>query len=102
MEFTIEKRPDLQFRTREGTAIEMLALQVLINFNDFGKTKDLFSFVLEHIDVKVVDSWLPVKDSKADNVYYPVGIEKELNVLTDLVAYYIKNVIEPLFPRSNK
>lgn len=102
MEFTIEKRPDLQFRTREGTAIEMLAFQTLVDFSNFQKTQDMFSFILEHIEVKVVDSWVSVKDPKAENVYYPVGIEKDLNVLMDLATFYMKNVVEPLFPRSNK
>lgn len=101
MEFTIKEREDLQFRTKDVSPIKMLALQTILDFNDFKKTEELFTFILENIEVKIKDSWMPVKE-KGRDVYFPIGIEKEMTTLMAITTYYLNNVVTPLFTQSNK
>ena len=101
IEFTLTERPDLQFRTKDVSPIKMLALQTILDFNNFEKTEALFTFILENVEVKIKDSWMSVKE-KGRDVYYPIGIEKDMKTLMALSTYYLNNVVSPLFTQSNK
>ena len=101
MEFKLTERPDLQFRTKDVSPVKMLALQTILDFNNFEKTEALFTFILENVEVRIKDSWMPVKE-KGRDLYYPVGIEKDMKTLMAVSTYYLNNVVSPLFTQSNK
>ena len=101
MEFKLTERPDLQFRTKDVSPVKMLALQTILDFNNFEKTEALFTFILENVEVRIKDSWMPVKE-KGRDLYYPVGIEKDMKTLMALSTYYLNYVVSPLFTQSNK
>ena len=101
IEFVIENKPTLQFRFKDISPIKMLALQTTINFDDFDKTSNLFSFILENTEVNINGSWQPVKMSNRE-VYLPIGIEKELNTLMEICLKFINDVIKPLFKKSEE
>ena len=51
-EFTIKSRPELVFRTKKISPVDLLALTTTIDFENFTKTKETYNFALEHIEVK--------------------------------------------------
>lgn len=100
--FTIKTKPDLKFRNKELSPLKVLALQTQIDFSDMGKVEELFSFILENTEVSVNGyDWVPVKE-KDREIYYPSGIEKNLNNLNEIVLTFLNEVIKPLFTESNK
>lgn len=94
-EFTIEGYEN-KFRSTKVKPLDMLALQTQINFDDMIKTKELFKFALEHLEVKVLDQWIPVKEPNKE-VYYPIGIEDNYKALKSLIEWFIENVVRPVF-----
>lgn len=100
-EFTLDCKPDLQFRFKNIKPTELLALQMTINFNDFEKTTKLFEFILENTEVLIAQTWLNVKE-KGRDVYLPVGIENELNVLMDISTKFLTDVVKPVFQKSRE
>lgn len=100
-EFKIKSKPEYLFRIKKMSPIKLLAFQSVINFDDMKKTEQMFSIILENIEVKIKDSWLPVKEQGRD-VYYPIGIEENLNTLMELSTYFLNEVIKPLFQKSGE
>ena len=101
LEFDIESKPELHFRFKDISPIKMLALQTTINFDDFDKASNLFSFILENTEVNISGTWQPVKMVNRE-VYLPVGIEKELNTLMEICLKFINDVVKPLFKKSEE
>ena len=100
--FTIKNRTDLKFRNKELSPLKVLALQTQIDFGNMEKVEGLFSFILENTEVSVNGyDWVPVKE-KGREIYYPSGIEKNLNNLNEIVLTFLNEVIKPLFTESNK
>lgn len=100
--FTIKSKPDLKFRNKELSPLKVLALQTQIDFSNMGKVEELFSFILENTEVSVNGyDWIPVKE-KGREIYYPSGIEKNLNNLNEIVLAFLNEIIKPLFTESNK
>lgn len=100
--FTIKAKPDLKFRNKELSPLKVLALQTQIDFGNMEKVEGLFSFILENTEVSNNGyDWVPVKE-KGREIYYPSGIEKNLNNLNEIVLAFLNEVIKPLFTESNK
>lgn len=99
-EFTVESSKEL-FRIGKISPVDLLAITTQVNLNSFEQTKVIFTFALEHIEVKVVETWLPVKTKDRD-IYQPKGIENKLVVLNDLVTYFLNEVIAKTFTQSSK
>lgn len=99
--FTIESFKSHEFRVGKITPIELLALQMQINFNNLELTTNLFTFILEHLEVKIMDSWVAVKERNKE-VYMPMNIATNLAALRELVFYFLNNYMKPLFTNSNE
>lgn len=89
-----------EFRVKKISPTTLLALQVTLDFNDLSKTQSLMNFILEHIEVNINGQWVQFKEIGRD-VYYPVGIEKDLSFLTELVTKFLNDYLKPLFTKSN-
>lgn len=98
-EFTIDLKPEMQFRFKDISPVKMLALQTSIDFNDFDKTTELFSFILENTQSNISGIWTDVK-LKDREVYLPQGIENELNVLMEICTKFLNEVLKPVFMKS--
>lgn len=98
-EFTIDSKPEMQFRFKDISPVKILALQTCIDFNDFEKTSKLFAFILENTQVSISGTWTDVK-VKDREVYFPQGIEKEVPVLMDICTKFLNEVIKPTFTKS--
>lgn len=99
-EFTIESRSET-FRVAKISPIDMLAILPQIDFDNLDKTKTLYKFCLEHLEVLQGDKWVTVKESNSE-VYFPIGIDEDYKSLNELATYMIVNVIKPAFTKSNK
>lgn len=88
-----------EFRIARISPVELLALQMQIDFSNLNMTVTLFNYILEHIEVKISDSWVKVKD---DEVYMPVNIESNIKALQDLVFYFLNEYMKPIFMNSNE
>ena len=88
------------FRVKKMNAIEALALQSQIDFDSVESTEKLYNAILERLEVKVNDQWLPVKE-KGRNIYYPDGIENCVNVIQELIHHFLYDYLKPLFQKSN-
>lgn len=99
-EFKIESRKDLSFRLMYISPIEGLAIIPQLDTEDYTKAMTFFSFALEHVEVKVNDSWFPVK-TKDRNTYMPMDIEKDWGALQEIVAKVFNYLLEN-FPNSRK
>lgn len=95
-EFTLKNR---EFRVNMSS-IDMLSLSYCMDFDDVAKTSKMLSFILEHIEVKIGNTWSSVKVKGRDE-YFPVDIEKDLDFLKEIAMYFITEVLMPLFQKSN-
>lgn len=95
-EFTLR---DKQFRVNMSS-IDMLSLSYCMEFDNVKKTSETFTFILEHIEVQIVDKWVQVKATGRDE-YFPVGIEEDLSFLRDIEMHFITNILMPAFQKSN-
>lgn len=89
-----------EFRVKKISPTTLLSLQVTLDFNDIKKTTELMNFILEHIEVNIGGQWVQFKETGRD-VYYPVGIEKDLSTLTELVTKFLNDYLKPLFTKSS-
>ena len=101
MEFTVQSKPELMFRFKQISPVKLLAIQSIVDFNNFEKSEKLYSFILENTEVNVAGTWLNVKE-KGRDVYFPQGIEKEMQVFMDIAVQFVKDVITPVFQKSKK
>lgn len=98
-EFTVKSLSDFTFRDMDVSPIDLLAISTQIDFDAFSKTKEIFTFALEHLEVKVGDKWFPVK-TKGREVYMPMTLQKNVMAISELCQWYVENVIIPVFPQS--
>ncbi len=98
-EFTVESMPNFKFREAYTSPVDLLALSLQVDFDQFKKTKELFEFALEHCEVKVGEKWFPVKSAGME-AYAPLGIEKNFAALNDICHWYIDTVLMEVFPES--
>lgn len=99
-EFTIEALPGINFREANVSPIDLLALATQVDFNEFGKTKELFAFSLEHLECEGESGkWFPVKVPGRE-VYMPFGLEKNFAALNELCKWYMENVVSEVFQGS--
>lgn len=85
---------DNTFRIKNMNAIELLALQTQYNFDDADSSSKLFNNMLERMEVKCNNSWLPVKE-KGKDIYYPANVENDYKTIKQLIgkfSSYLKSV----------
>ena len=100
--FTIESKPELELRTKYVSPIDILAITTTqMDFVEFAKTKEFYSFALEHVEVKVGEKWFPVKFPGRD-VYTPEELETNIVVLNEIISWFLENIIVSAFPQSSE
>lgn len=100
-EFTIESMPDVEFRVARISPVDLLAITTQIDFEQFAKTKVLYTFALEHCEVKQGEKWFPVK-LPGKEVYTPSTIENNFRALNEIIAYFLNNVVAETFTESSE
>ena len=95
MEFKI-KSLDNDFRIMNMNAIEALALRSVLDFDNFDTTLNMLNIIIEHIEVRLEDKWLPVKE-KGKDIFYPNEIENNVFALNELVDVFLNDYFKPLF-----
>ena len=98
-EFEIAALPGTTFREGPCSPIDLLAISPQVDFDQFKKTKEIFTFSLEHLEVQAGENWIPVK-APGREVYMPMGLETNFAALSQLCDWYMANVILPVFPAS--
>lgn len=102
IEFKIKNRPDVQFKFTGITAPELLSINTKINFGKDGEQdENVFTFVLEHAQVKIGNEWFPVKEKNMD-VYYPVDIEEDIVSLYQIFTTFVDTIVIPVFKKSRE
>lgn len=91
---------DLNFRLRQMNAIELLALRSTMSNKSFADAKTSFNTLLEMVEVQFDGQWMPVKEQNAE-VYFPAGIENDVDVISSLIQYIMSTFILPVFQKSN-
>ena len=86
------------FRIKKMNAIEILALRQHVDFENFSGTMKLFNLALEHIEHKVKESWIQVKQG---NDYYPSGLEEDITLVNELISTFL-NWLKSVFPKSSE
>ena len=76
-----------EFRIRKMNAIEVISFRSLMDFKTLDGVSSFFKTVLENIEVKIGDEWLPVKEKNRE-VYYPNGIENDIKAIDKLLNYF--------------
>lgn len=99
-EFQIQSRPELTFRTKKISPVDLLALSTTIDFEKFTKTKELYNFALEHMEIKEGDKWSPVKFENRD--VYNILIEEDIVALNELISYFLNEVVAKAFMKSSE
>ena len=90
---------DNEYRIKKMNAIEILALKSQIDFSTVESTIKCYSTILERIEVKVKDQWIPVKDK--DN-YYPAELENDSNFITQETIDALQSSIDSLVDEVNE
>lgn len=100
-EFTIKSRPELVFRTKNISPVDLLALTTTIDFENFTKTKELYNFALEHIEVKDNnDKWSSAKVEGRE--VYNLLIEDDVMAMNELITYFLNEVVGKAFMKSSE
>ena len=99
--FSINSFPDLEFRVKKISPVDLLCLTTTMDLEDFSKTQSSYNFILEHIEVKINDKWFNVKITGKD-IYMPESLEENLVALNELIEWFFSNVIAPLFQKSSE
>lgn len=99
-EFKIEGY-DFTFRIKTMNAIEAFAIQSQFDFRDLKRATNLINVVLEHIEIKVKDQWLPVK-MEGRNVFVPESIESDVHLLRELMNFFSDKYLDGLFQKSDE
>ena len=100
-EFTIDSRKELTFRVAKISPVDIMAISGMINFEKFESNQTLIRFCLENAEVKMGETWMPVK-VKGKEVYQPVGIENDFVALNEIFIWMMTNVITAVFPKSSE
>ena len=100
LEFTIETRKE-NFRIVKISPIDILALQMQTDLDNFEKTKLLFKFALEHTEVKAGEKWFPVKTPNKE-VYFPTDIAEDYIALNEICAFFLDNKMAKVFQKSSE
>lgn len=85
------------FRIKKMNAIEIFAMKTQIDFDNFNNAMNTFNLILENVEVKLDDTWLPVKEHSN---YYPLGIENDIIAIDEISAEFMKQLKE-VFRKSN-
>lgn len=80
-----------EFRIKKMNAIEVLALQTVFDVDDYSKVLACFETMLEKIEVKIGEQWVTVKDG---NNYYPADVENNVEIIKELVSYFMRYMKE--------
>lgn len=95
-EFKIKSSKET-FRIKKMNAIEVLSLRTIIDYDNVDNAIKSFSTMLERIEVKVDDNWLPVKSGKN---FHPVSMEDDVIATQELCVYFVNEYLKPLFTKS--
>lgn len=87
------------FRIKKMNAIEVLSLQSSMSMQNFKDILGSYKTMLEKIEVKFKDNWLPVKE-EGKEIYYPAGIEDRISDIEKLIVYFME-FLKEVFPKSN-
>lgn len=88
-----------EFRIRKMNAIELFAIQTVIDNTSYDSMLNSYKIILENMEVKCGDTWLPVKE-KDREVYYPKDIENDIVTIKELILMFMKYVNE-VFQKSD-
>lgn len=99
-EFTINSREE-SFRVVKISPIDLLALTSQLDMGNFKQSQVLYTFALEHLEVKVQNTWLPIK-TPGREVYNPVGIDSDLIALNELCMWFLNEVVAKPFMKSSE
>lgn len=101
-EFNISTNKDLKFRFKKMSPIDILAIsndiEMYAGNNDSEVYKKYLIAVLENTEVKINNSWLPVKEG---GNYYPAYIQDDIRGLREIVNKFFVDVIKPIFIDSS-
>lgn len=86
-----------EYRIKKMNAIEFLALRSQLDFSTMQSTMNCYSTILEQLEIKVKDQWLPVK--KGD-IYLPAELETNFQLMEELITFFL-NYLKEVFPKSN-
>lgn len=100
--FKSEIEPKLEFRFKKISPVKLLSIATqFVGSKDMASTEQIFTFALENTEVKVLDQWLPVKETNKE-VYWPADIEDKIQVLQEVVAHFVTDVLAMVFTKSSK
>lgn len=88
------------YRIKKMNAIELLALQSQVDFSSLENAIKFYTTIVECFEVKVKDSWLPVKQPHSD-IYLPENIKDDVLTIEELIKYMI-DYLKEVFQKSNK
>ena len=88
-----------EFRIRKMNAIEVISFRSLMDFKTLDGVSGFFKTVLENIEVKIGDEWLPVKEKNRE-AYYPNGIENDIKAIDKLLNYF-QSYLGEVFTQSS-
>lgn len=99
--FKSEIDKNLEFRIKKISPVKLLSLATQFGGKDMASTEQIFKFALENTEVKILDQWLPVKETNRE-VYWPANIEDNIQVLQEVVTHFVTDVLAMVFTKSSK
>ena len=87
------------YRIKQMNAIELLSIQTCIDLSNVDEAINTYNFILERLEVKIKDQWLPVKEKNKD-IFYPADVENDFETLQKLITHFL-SYIKEVFQKSN-
>lgn len=88
-----------EFRVKKMNAIEVISFRSLMDFSSLDGISSFFKTILENLEVRINDDWLPVKEKNRE-VYYPNGIENDIKAIDKLLNYF-QDYLKEVFTKSS-
>lgn len=100
MEFKIDSL-DFDFRVKRLNVIEVLAIRANLASDNIEETTRLFNSILERLEVRIEDKWIPVKLKNLDNLT-PACLDADIRAVKELIDFFIKDYLKQVFMKSNE
>ena len=86
-------------REKKTSLVELMSIVDYYNSNDLDKVETINRFALEHLEVEIEGVWVPVKAKGKEN-YMPVDLADDIIEMRDMIQWYLKTVLNPVFQKS--
>lgn len=87
------------YRVKKLNALDIFAIKTACSFKTVESAKTSFEQILNKIEVQCLDKWITCFEE--DN-FYPANLENDVELVNELVSWFVGEVINPHFKKLDE